>query len=81
MGKNARILEQERKSCYNEVNDRYINDVKPEEIDDDEELKPNVSTTIYKHISEYIRDGAYPLCEYLDETIIDMYVDWVIRKV
>ena len=81
MGKNAHILEQVRKACYNEVNDIYVNNnLKHEEIDDDEESKPLISAIIYEHISEFICDGAYPLCEYLDETIIGMYVDWVIRK-
>ena len=44
---------------------------------DDEEKITNVAYLIREHIFDYVKEEAYPLCEFLDLTNIENYIRWI----
>ena len=85
MGKTIIKLNKERLKCYDEIYERYVKQDfdPPDESDDDDDEnneKPQLTEKIYNEIISFSNENCFPLCEYLDETIINKYVKWILTK-
>ena len=85
MGKTIRVEKKEKKeskltdiqSFYIEENENDSDD-SPEE--DPEQYIVDTTNLIKQNILEYVDNGGYPLCEYLDFYNLEKYVKWLLEQ-
>ena len=79
MGRKATTLNAKRSDGYNEINARYVEIPQSDEeiVEYEQESKPDLADIVFNDFIEYLECNAYPLCEYLDTTVLNNYIEWV----
>ena len=83
MGK-SKLTEIARKNCYEHVDDETEEDIEDEEeeteVVEEDMYIIDTASIIRERLIEYVVDGAYPLCEYLNHENILNFVDWLLTQ-
>jgi|694.fasta_scaffold110613_4 hypothetical protein len=85
MGKTIRIEKKVKKeSTLTDIQLFYIeeneNDSDDSPEDDPEQYIVDTTNLIKQNILEYVDNGGYPLCEYLDFYNLENYVKWLLEQ-
>ena len=84
MGKAQKLLNAQRKICFNEIEQKY-----EENYSDDEEVTVenescnivfDTALTLRELLFKYVENNGCSLCEYLDEDNTYNFIDWVVNN-
>lgn len=82
MGKSSRKLLIARKECYE---DESFSDVEDSTVDIcqenlNKEYDYDSAVFLYDKIMEYVKEGYYPMCEYLNLNDVERFLQWILEQ-